>query len=44
MEEADTIICLKDETRTKRISKKLPRGKKVKMKNVDFFFFSLCKT
>ena len=26
MEETDIVICLKKETKTKRISKKLPRG------------------
>ena len=33
MEETDIIICLKKERKIKRISKKLPRDQKIKIKN-----------
>ena len=35
MEETDIIICLKKERKIKRISKKLPRDQKIKVKNFD---------
>ena len=42
MEKTDIILCLK-KRKTKRISKKLLWGQKIKIKIFDFYFFSQYK-
>ena len=43
MEEIDTVIYLRGETKTKRIPKKLPRVQKIKIKKFYFFSFHFIK-